>query len=87
VLTESHIESIINTFDSKEDVEYVAISMDSDAIAENDYNLSVSSYVEAKDIREKIDITVLNAEIKATVAKIDQLRTDIEKIVEEISGA
>ncbi|MBL4901760.1 type I restriction-modification system subunit M [Desulfocapsa sp. AH-315-G09] len=87
VLTESHIESIINTFESKEDVEYVAISMDSDAIAANDYNLSVSSYVEAKDTREKIDITVLNAEIKTTVAKIDQLRTDIEKIVEEISGA
>jgi type I restriction enzyme M protein len=87
VLTESHIESIINTFDSKEDVEYVAISMDLDAIAENDYNLSVSSYVEAKDTREKIDITVLNAEIKTTVAKIDQLRTDIEAIVEDIEGA
>lgn len=86
VLTESHIESIINTFDSKEDVEYVAISMDADKIAENDYNLSVSSYVEAKDTREKIDITVLNAEIKTTVGKIDQLRIDIDAIVEEIEG-
>ena len=86
VLTESHIESIINIFDSKEDVEYVAISIDSDKIAENDYNLSVSSYVEAKDTREKIDITVLNAEIKTTVAKIDRLRSDIDAIVSEIEG-
>jgi type I restriction enzyme M protein len=43
--------------------------------------------VEAKDTREKVDITVLNAEIKTTVGKIDQLRTDIEAIVEEIEGA
>ena len=86
VLTESHIESIINTFDSKEDVEYVAISMDSDKIAENDYNLSVSSYVEAKDTREKVDIDELNAELKTTAAKIDQLRVDIDAIVAEIEG-
>ncbi len=49
-----------------------------------DYNLSVSSYVEAKDTREVIDITKLNAEIKTTVCRIDQLRTDIDAIVAEI---
>lgn len=48
--------------------------------------LSVSSYVEAKDTREKIDITLLNAELKTTVAKIDQLRGDIDTIVAEIEG-
>ena len=53
---------------------------------ENDYNLSVSSYVEAKDNREVIDITELNAELKTTVAKIDQLRADIDAIVAEIEG-
>jgi type I restriction enzyme M protein len=44
-------------FDSKEDVEYIAKSIDNKLIAENDYNLSVSSYVEAKDNREIVDIT------------------------------
>lgn len=53
-------------------------------IAANDYNLSVSSYVEAKDNREVVDITELNAELKITVAKIDQLRADIDAIVAEI---
>jgi type I restriction enzyme M protein len=56
------------------------------AIAANDYNLSVSNYVEAKDTREVIDITQLNAELKITVAKIDQLRSDIDAIVAEIEG-
>ncbi len=46
----------------------------------------MGSYVEAKDNREVVDITQLNAEIKTTVAKIDQLRTDIDAIVAEIEG-
>jgi type I restriction enzyme M protein len=55
-------------------------------VAANDYNLSVSSYVEAKDTREVVDIGQLNAELKITVAKIDRLRKDIDAIVAEIEG-
>ena len=73
-------------FDGKDDVEYVATSVDYEKIIENDYNLSVSSYVEAKDTREKIDIAQLNAELKTTVSKIDRLRADINDIVAEIEG-
>lgn len=87
ILTPDHIQKIMDMFDSKEDVEYVAKSVDSNSIAKNEYNLSVSSYVEAKDTREVIDITQLNDEIKTTVSKIDQLREDINAIVEEIEGA
>lgn len=86
VMLDKHIESIMSMFDNKNNVEYVAQSVALDKIAENDYNLSVSSYVEAKDTREVIDITELNAELKTTVAKIDQLRTDIDAIVSEIEG-
>ncbi len=74
-------------FDSKENVDYLARSVPLEKIADNDYNLSVSSYVEAEDTREKTDITQLNVELKTTVAKIDQLRTDIDAIVAEIEGA
>ena len=86
VLEDKHIDRIIDMFDSKEDVDHVATSIDNNKIAENDYNLSVSSYVEAKDNREVIDITVLNTEIAKTVAKINTLRADIDKIVKEING-
>jgi type I restriction enzyme M protein len=55
-------------------------------IAANDYNLSVSSYVEAKDTREVVDIRTLNAELKTTVAKIDRLRAEIDAIVAEIEA-
>ncbi len=86
VLTDKHIEQIMQVFDSKADVEHFAKSVSCEAIAANDYNLSVSSYVEAKDNREVVDIAKLNAELKTTVAKIDQLRKEIDTIVSEIEG-
>ncbi|WP_273992223.1 type I restriction-modification system subunit M [Vibrio parahaemolyticus] len=86
VLTNQHIEDIIKVFASKENVDHLAKSVDLDIIAGNSYNLSVSSYVEAKDNRELVDITELNAELKTTVAKITQLRSDIDAIVAEIEG-
>ena len=86
ILTDAHIVQIMEMFDSKEDVEYVAKSIDNFKIEENDYNLSVSSYVEPKDTSEKIDITKLNNEISKTVEKIDALRTDIDSIVKEIEA-
>lgn len=86
ILTDEHITRIMEAFDSKADVEHFARSADAVTIAQNDYNLSASSYVEAKDTREVIDIAELNAEIKTTVAKIDRLRADIDAIVAEIEG-
>lgn len=86
MLTDAHIVSIMNVFDNKQDVEHFTTSVENDAIAANDYNLSVSSYVEAKDTRAVTNITELNADIKTTVAKIDQLRADIDVIVAEIEG-
>jgi len=85
-LTHDHIEKIMQAFDNKADVEHFAKSVNFDAIAANDYNLSVSSYVEAKDNREVVDIAQLNAELKTTVAKINKLRAEIDAIVVEIEG-
>ncbi len=87
VLTDEHIAGIMEVFDNKADVDHFAKSVEYDDIVKNDYNLSVSSYVEAKDTREVIDITKLNKEIKTTVARIDRLRADIDAIVAEIEGA
>ena len=55
-------------------------------VVENNYNLSVSNYVEAEDTREKIEIKKLNAEIKDIVAREQMLRDEIEKIIVEIEG-
>jgi type I restriction enzyme M protein len=86
VMYDDHIQRIIDIFDRKEPVAHVAETVPLERVVANDYNLSVSSYVEAKDTREVIDITELNAEIETTVGKITQLRTDIEAIIAEIEG-
>ena len=86
ILTDEHIAQMMQTFDSKTDDAYFSKSVAHDAIAKNDYNLSVSAYVEAEDTREVIDITQLNTELKTTVAKIDKLRSDIDTIVAEIEA-
>jgi len=86
MLTDEHIAKIMDIFDKKEEVEHVAISIDNTKIGENDYNLSVSSYVVAKDNREEIDIKQLNAKIAETVSKINVLRAEIDTIIKEIEG-
>jgi type I restriction enzyme M protein len=86
LLRDSDIEQIMQVFDSKANVDHFALAVPFEKVAANDYNLSVSSYVEAKDNREVVDIAQLNAKLKTTVAKIDQLRKDIDAIVVEIQG-
>lgn len=86
VLTDAHIEQIMKMFDSKEEVAHIATTIGNSKIAENDYNLSVSSYVEPKDTREVIKIEELNKEITATVKKINTLRAGINNVVKEIEA-
>jgi len=76
----------MRVFDNKENVEHFARSVSCEEIKAKEYNLSVSSYVEAKDNREVTDITQLNSELKITVEKINRLRADIDTIVAKIEG-
>lgn len=83
-LTPENIERIVDVFAKREEVMHFSHLADYDEIAENDYNLSVSTYVEAEDTREKIDIVKLNAEIEEIVKREDELREAIRSIIEEI---
>ena len=85
-MEDGHIAEIMKMFDSKENVPHVAETVPYDTIVEKDYNLSVSAYVEPKDTREVVDIAKLNADLETTVARIDQLRADIDAIVAEIEA-
>ena len=85
-LLDKHLELIMQAFDSKADNDHFAKSVPFEKVVANEYNLSVSSYVEAKDNREVVDIAQLNAELKLTVATIDELRAEIDAIVAEIEG-
>lgn len=85
-LTEDNIATIVRAFADRTDKEHFAKLVPNSVIAENDYNLSVSTYVEQEDTREKIDIVALNAEISEIVAREQILRTRIDKIIMEIDG-
>ena len=85
-LTEENISKIVGEFSSREEVRYFAHLADHSEVVENDYNLSVSTYVEQEDTREVIDIVKLNAEIREIVAREQVLRDEIDKIIEEIEN-
>lgn len=84
ILTDKHIEQIMKMFDTKEDIDYVSKSVNHDEVVRNDYNLTVSSYLEAKDTREVVNINELNVELEKIVKHEDELRKAIIKIIEEI---
>lgn len=83
-LTDSNINQILSWVTDRKDVEHLVSLIPNSKIEENDYNLSVSSYVEPEDTREKIDIDKLNSDIKEIVKKETVLRERIDQIIEEI---
>lgn len=84
ILEEKNIDAIVEEFRNRKDVEYFSRYVDMLEVEENDYNLSVSTYVEKEDTREVIDIKLLNKELEETVKKIDELRSSINEIVKEL---
>lgn len=85
-LSKENIDKIMDVYTSREDVEHFSKNVSCEEIREEKYNISVSTYVEPEDTREKIDITKLNQEIREIVSKQEVLRKEIEKIILEIEG-
>ena len=85
-LTEENIRRIVDEFVSRADVDHFARCVPYEEIAQNEYNLSVSTYVQPEDTREVIDIVKLNAEIEQIVAREQVLRDELAKIIGEIEG-
>ncbi len=85
-LTEANQSRILEAFVARENVDHFARLVPSADLAANDYNLSVSSYVEQEDTSVAVDITELNAEIARIVARQAELRTAIDAIVADLEG-
>jgi len=83
-LTEANRQRILDTFTARGDADYFARLVDNSAIAENGYNLAVSSYIETEATREAIDIKELNTEIARIVARQAELRREIDAIVVDL---
>ena len=85
-LTEENQEAILSAFVGRTDSDHFVRLVDNTEIEENDYNLSVTSYVEPEDTRESVDIVALNAEIAEIVTRQQELRTAIDEIVADLEG-
>lgn len=85
-LTEENRQRILDAFMARENADHFAALVDNGALAENAYNIAVSSYVEVEDTREAVDIKELNAEIAQIVARQSELRREIDAIVADLEG-
>ncbi len=85
-LSEKNRKNILDAFITRQDAKYFAKLVFNKTIAENDYNIAVSSYVMAEDTREVVDITTLNTKIAKIVSRQNELRTAIDEIVADIEG-
>lgn len=83
-LAESNIKNILKIYTDRKDIQYVARLVQNSEIEKENYNLSVSTYVEQEDTREKVDIVELNKKISRIVEKETLLRDEIDKIIKEI---
>lgn len=86
-LLPEHQQKILDEYTNRETIEHFSAVVPTEQIAENNYDLSVTSWVEAEDTREAIDITELNARIAGIVARQAELRSQIDAIVAELEGA
>ena len=85
-LSEANIQRIVSAVAERKDEQYFSRLVPNSEVGseQNAYNFSVSTYVEAENTREKIDIVKLNAEIAEIVAREQVLREEIDRIIAEI---
>ena len=86
-LTDANQQKVLDAFTARADVAHFARLVENGEISANGYNIAVSSYVEAEDTREAVNITELNAEIARIVARQAELRTAIDEIVADLEGS
>ena len=80
-LSDANIARILEAFVARKDDTHFARLVGNEKISGNDYNISVSSYVEQPDTREEVDIEALNLRIAEIVARQNVLRTAIDAVV------
>ena len=84
ILEPHHIQKILTIFAKKENIEYVAKLIDYDDIVENDYNLVVTSYIDAKNLKQEININQLNSQLTSMIQKTTELRGNIEALLSKL---
>lgn len=83
-LTAENIQQILEEYKNRAEIKHFSALIDNGTIAENGYNISVNTYVEAEDVKEEIDIDALEKELDEIVAHEANLRAEIKELIKEI---
>ncbi|WP_300645793.1 type I restriction-modification system subunit M [Nocardioides sp.] len=83
-LLPDHQKKILDTYASREEMEHFSTAVSSETLADSDYNLSVTAWVEAADTREVVDIADLNGRIADIVSRQAAVRARVDAIVEDL---
>jgi len=85
-LSDENIARILNAYIERKDEEHFTKLVQNGVISENEYNISVSSYVEAESTGEEVDIVALNEQIAQIVKRENELRSEIDRIISELEA-
>jgi type I restriction enzyme M protein len=85
-LSDKNIQNILEAHIKRESKEHFVKLVSYEDVKKNEYNLSVNTYVEKENIKEKIDIKVLNKEILEIVKRQESLRKELDQIIIDIEG-
>lgn len=86
-LSDANQQRILDAFAARQDIDHFANVISNEDIAANGYNLSITSYVAAENLREEVDINALSAEIRRIVSRQNELRAAIDAVVAELGDA
>mgnify|MGYP000642866654 FL=1 len=85
-LSDTNISNIINLLKNRVSVENKAYLATYDEIKENDYNISVNSYLKTNTIEVKIDIEEVNRKLAEIVPRQQQIRKELEEIIRKLES-
>ena len=83
-LSEENINNIISLLKDRKSVENKTYLATYDEIKDNDYNISVNSYLRANTEDKKIDINEVNRKLAEIVPRQQQIREELEEIIKEL---
>lgn len=85
-LSEENINNIISLLKNRKSVENKSYLATYEEIKDNDYDISVNSYLRANTEDNKIDIDEVNRKLAEIIPRQQQIREDLEEIIKELEA-
>ena len=83
-LSDENINNIVNLLKERVSIDNKAYLATYDEIKENDYNISVNSYLKTNTVEVGIDIEEVNKKLAEIVPRQQQIREELELIIKEL---